>query len=553
MGPRAIEIVGRIFGACAALIAPPYNQAFNTAVEMQRQADIDRYNQQHPPIVYTLSQAQIAEWGRPTSHPPHSTWDRMVNFFDGILPLQTDWDDGPTQILTAGQWAGPSSYFCESSALTDDFAVCGAPRESSDGLSQNGAGYVFARNADGSFETTPDIRFQSPTPRTDTTGQGNFAHSVAAVDNGDGTTRVFFGAPEDGDNGDAAGKVWYTTCDSVSQQCDPLQEVIAPDVHEEARFGWSMDISPDGEWLIVGASTRHAPDIRHGGGAYIFETNSLTPLAIVEPDVPDYAWCGSDVGISDRIDNHQTAALGCENYATVGGIIPVRWADGAWSVSDDVLQCSNLRDYPTAGRTLEVSSDTIIEGAPYNTLLVNGESVPLAGSACVFTPIDEVWTEVATLLPPSPGQTSFAWSMTLSEDASTLFVSEPFRGNGEIHAFSVNDWSHAGTFTLSGSNLGDQCGRTISESNGDVLAGCPMHNGAYTDSGSGYFLSSDPLPPTVTPTFTPSPTVTETPTPSPTATETLTPTPTFTETPTPTATSTPTPEFFTQYIPIVIR
>jgi hypothetical protein len=159
-------------------------------------------------------------------------------------------------------------------AIHQDTVVVGAPKESSDDVSNPGAVYVY--NLDGDNGTQQE----DPLTANDS-DDDEFGYSVAIKD-----STLLVGAPNDTDTG-AAYLFKYNGGNWVKDPVQPNE----PGLEEGDQFGWSVAF--DGGTIAVGAplSNLEVPDqtdvdlnneVLKAGAAYVFTANDETPVSVVQ-------------------------------------------------------------------------------------------------------------------------------------------------------------------------------------------------------------------------------------------------------------------------------
>jgi len=193
---------------------------------------------------------------------------------------------------------GSGDFFGHSVSLSADgqTAIVGAPNEDSGG-SQAGSCYVFARSGE---TWTEQQRFNS-TP--------NIANSMfgwSASLSADGNTAVIGAYQEDvgGVNYNDGAAYIFTRSGNIWTQ---RQQITPSDLQSDDKFGTSVNISGNGQTVIVGSPREGASD---GGAAYIFTRSgeTWTQQQKIKP---------GDIGSSDDfgfavsiIDNGNTVLIG---------------------------------------------------------------------------------------------------------------------------------------------------------------------------------------------------------------------------------------------------
>jgi hypothetical protein len=166
---------------------------------------------------------------------------------------------------------GPDEDFGKSVALSGEFALVGAPRDS-DLQRELGAAYLFniRTGVQRAKLTHPSL-----------TAGAHFGASVALDGN-----LALVGAPENGANGAASGHAYLFDAESG----DVLDVIEAPDCHENQRFGGSTGVGSN--MVVIGA--RNDQDLGFlAGAAYLLQPvampldfDRVTAIKDFAPDVP---------------------------------------------------------------------------------------------------------------------------------------------------------------------------------------------------------------------------------------------------------------------------
>jgi hypothetical protein len=298
---------------------------------------------------------------------------------------------GMAQECAAQEWARLSASDPElgdnlgaSVAISGDRVVVGAPNESEVDF-YAGATYVF-RYQPGSPGTWME---EAKLTASDGASQDGFGEAVAI----DGDL-IMVGAPGADGVGSNSGSAYVFGYNPVSQEWVESEELVPTDVAEEAYFGWSVAI--EGDMAVVGAPG--VDDAR--GAAYVFVFG-------IERAFEDAKLTGSDAGVNDgvgrsvSIDNGVIVA-----GATWGGADPrtiylFEEPTGGWVDMTETarLMADDVGVYDTFGRSVCISGDVVIGGAPWD------DTGGFRGSAFVFEKPAGGWadmTETAKLTASVP-------------------------------------------------------------------------------------------------------------------------------------------------------
>jgi len=145
-------------------------------------------------------------------------------------------------------------------------------------------------------------------------------------------------------------------------------------------------------------------------------------------------------------------------------------------VASDALTRSHF------GSSVAISNDTIIIGAPFNTLF---------GSAYVYLRSGVLWAEQQKLQASDliSGEL-FGISVSVSNDTAVVGAigyTSSNNHNGASHIFTRSSvtWSEQ-KITASDGAINDQYGNSVSVSGDNIIVGAPFDDNSGTDSGSAY-------------------------------------------------------------------
>ena len=313
---------------------------------------------------------------------------------------------------------GSEDSFGTAVAVHGDTIVVGAPTEDSgdgsdptdDTANAAGAAYVFVRDG------TPATWTQQAYLKAEASGIDPFPFDLFgnSVDVHEDT--VVVGAPfEDTDAADSGAVFVFTRTETT---WSPPERLKASDAEEEDGFGEAVALHRD--TLVVGASNKGLGSSSVVGAAYVFVRSGTSWLEQALLRASD-ATAGDQFGFAVAVDA-DTVVVGAKDGGPRGpsgvgtgtAAVFVRTA-GAWA---EVAQLENASggEFDSFGRSVAVSGDTALVGAPYEdsgAIGVDGDaedgSTFRAGAAFVF---------VATDVPPEPTPVT-ASGPTLAADPAT--------------------------------------------------------------------------------------------------------------------------------------
>lgn len=310
-------------------------------------------------------------------------------------------------------------------------AIVGAPLHDRPSHSNAGAAYVYTRSGySWSLQTqllAGDVYFNS-----------NFGKSVALSD--DGNTAAI-GAP--GHAGDGAVYVFTRSGSTWSQQAK-----IVPNTTGTNNSGISVDLSADGNTLIIGNSTGSSST----GRAYIY-TRSGSSWSLAKTLSPPIGSSSGNYGHSVALSADGTVAVIGEIYATVSGYPEagrVHTRSGTGWNGEEVINVSSPQNYEDFGWSVSISSDGNLiaagaigtnsgiysaVGAVYIIGKTGTNTFQYSDGGPFISVTENLYAIRQRILPDGPagswlntqqGYQYFGWSTSLSGDGQQVTISSPF-------------------------------------------------------------------------------------------------------------------------------
>ncbi len=188
----------------------------------------------------------------------------------------------------------------------------------------------------------------------------------------DGST-IAIGAPFNDDNGDDSGQVLVYRINSEGSSWEQLVQSIHGD-NAGDRCGWSVNLSPDGNTLAVGAPGYWEDDDRPGYVRVFSLESSLNTSSwiqigqdiIGEANGDEFGW---DLSLSDDGKTLAVGAWGADGNGAVSGHVKVYQIDdsvsGWMQIGDDI---NGEAAYDGSGQPVSLSADgnTVAISSPYN-------------------------------------------------------------------------------------------------------------------------------------------------------------------------------------------
>src|SRR6056300_1512686 len=262
---------------------------------------------------------------------------------------------------------------------------------------------------------------------TDAQAQDYFGFSVSI--SGDGNTAIMgafeeWGPPSAPNARGGAAYIFTRTNGSW----DTGTKILEPGAEPHAQFGFSVNISSDGNTAIVGALLENgspSAPVTDSGAAYIFtRTNGSwdTGTTIRAPDPGQDDRFGQSVALS-RDGN--TAIVGAfyddgppsEPVSQTGAAYIFTRTSGSWDTGTKIV-ATNQQSYDVFGGSVSISGDG-------NTAIVGayGDGGTYKGAAYIFTKSNGSWdTGTKITAPGGATQDAFGIGVALSSDGNTAIV-----------------------------------------------------------------------------------------------------------------------------------
>src|SRR5210317_96346 len=346
--------------------------------------------------------------------------DGLSNVCDFSVGSATTWDTG-TRIVSTDPT--PGSEFGRGVAISGDgnTAIVGAWNyEESPTLYDSGAAYIFTKSG-GSWDTGTKLM------ATDAQAQDYFGFSVSI--SGDGNTAIMgafeeWGPPSAPNARGGAAYIFTRTNGSW----DTGTKILEPGAEPHAQFGFSVNISSDGNTAIVGALLENgspSAPVTDSGAAYIFtRTNGSwdTGTTIRAPDPGQDDRFGQSVALSS---DGNTAIVGAfyddgppsEPVSQTGAAYIFTRTSGSWDTGTKIV-ATNQQSYDVFGGSVSISGDG-------NTAIVGayGDGGTYKGAAYIFTKSNGSWdTGTKITAPGGATQDAFGIGVALSSDGNTAIV-----------------------------------------------------------------------------------------------------------------------------------
>jgi hypothetical protein len=295
----------------------------------------------------------------------------------------------------------------------------------------DGAGYDVTVDANASYTEIQKLLASDPS------SSESFGNAVSI--SGDGKTMVVGASYEDTAPNDNNGAVYVFTRSGASWV--EQAKLLASDAEYDENFGWSVDISEDGNTIIVGSLNTALAS----GSAYIFTRSGTTwskQAKLLASDATIYENFGSSVSISG---NGNTVVVGASNEDTApdsdNGAAYIFTRLGSTWTEQSKLLASDIASYDYFGNSVAISADG-------STVFVQASSESTApnvyhGAVYVFTNSGSSWTEQSKLLASdTTDYQAFGNSISASQEGNTVVIGSMFKTttpndvNGAVYVFT---------------------------------------------------------------------------------------------------------------------
>lgn len=272
---------------------------------------------------------------------------------------------------------------------------------------------------------------------------------------------------------DFSDAITFTTVSTVTKQHS--HTIIPASLEAGDDFGYSMDISANGEVMVVGAYLDD--DIgTYSGAAYVYRkvNNSWVEEAkLVGSGIIGNTRFGNDVSISGDGNTIAVSAARINSYR--GAVYLYKRHLGSW-VENTILVAADAANSDYFGQAIDLSNDgTRIAIAAY----YDDEVAYNTGSIYMFHENGLAWVQQAKLVVNDPeANDSIGYSITLSSDGNTMIAGTTRKGVagnyiGAAYVFTWNglNWVQTQKLTASDGISADYFGFSVAaSSNGNVIA-----------------------------------------------------------------------------------
>jgi len=370
------------------------------------------------------------------------------------------------QRITAGTSRQAGARFGCAVALDGDTLAVGARYETVGGEDHAGAAYVFTRT---SGVWSVQERLAAP----DEDADDLFGSRLAL----DGDTLAVAAVLEDSGGNHYAGAA-YLYHRSAAEWGD-AERLTAGTVQVDARYGSAVAL--DGETLIVGAMWENADGETYAGATYAYRM----PAELTASDAAADDYFGLSVSVSG--DTVVVGAAYDDDGGSESGSAYVFVRSGGTWTQQAKLTASDAAAGDYFGYSVSVSGDTIVVGA-----FMDDAGGNQSGSAYVFIRSGGTWSQQAKLT-ASDGAAYDHFGRSVSVSSDTVVVGAAYdddggSSSGSAYVFirSGGTWTQQAKLTASDAAAGDDFGYSVSVSGDTIVVGAFMDDDGGSGSGSAY-------------------------------------------------------------------
>ena len=277
----------------------------------------------------------------------------------------------------------------------------------------NGKIYIYEKDDNGNWQ------YVSGHEPSDRSGSSNFGFCVAINQDG---SMIYAGQPGDDESGSDQGAV-YVFSKNEWGSWEEIFKLTPNGARNRARFGMTIEVTPDGSRLLVGATGDTNGSVGDDHGAvYVFDWDGASYVQqarLLVAGIPEDRSLGSAIAIRN---DGKVFVAGCNINAYVYTFTEDE--NGNWSHSDRMVTPDDVGDGYYFGNVLSLSADG-------GVLAITARTKPLgevAGAGAVFIYNKDEngdWEPVTELHAPVTGANNyFGYDAKLTGDGKTLMVSQ---------------------------------------------------------------------------------------------------------------------------------
>ena len=264
-------------------------------------------------------------------------------------------------------------------------------------------------------------------------------------------------------------------------------ELTAGDGAQYDFFGEAVSIS--GNTVVVGAPS-HSATVSQSGAAYVFKNDGILwelSAKLTALDAAEGDGFGASVSVSG--DTIVVGSPGKGGDYDSGAAYVFTFNGTLW---EQVAQFPDVGvDFSGFGRSVCISGDTIVVGAPFDTA---NDFTPWTGAAYVYKRDSMNWMQVQKLSAGAGDAAMDNFGLSVSVNGNTIVIGAPWDegATGAAYVFALNNtlWEQKVKFPLEGVAVNSYFGQSVAVSGDTIVVGAyydDVTDGA-TDTGAAYLF-----------------------------------------------------------------
>lgn len=280
-------------------------------------------------------------------------------------------------------------------------------------------------------------------------------------------------------------------------------KVLASDKQADAQFGATTALTPDGQYMIVGAPLHDVNSNSAQGQVYIYQNNGENQWTEVQNLTASDGTAGDRFGEALAVTPNYTLIVGAPeddegSSSNLGSAYIFTFNAGTWSEQQKLEATDSFSfsgDERGTAVALTADGNTAFVGAP--GVERSGGTIP--GVVYVFERSGNTWNQTDTLVGPTSNAASFGRGLATSGDGSVLVIGGLYRpgtvgsilyGRAYVYEESGGNWTESQVLTPSETAELDDFGADIALNNdGSIILIGASHQSSSASSGKAYLFT----------------------------------------------------------------
>lgn len=282
-------------------------------------------------------------------------------------------------------------------------------------------------------------------------------------------------------------------------------KLLASDKQTDAHFGAATVLTPDGQYMVVGAPLHDVNSNSAQGQVYIYQNDGENHWTEMQKLTASDGLAGDRFGQSLAIAPNYTLIIGAPeddegSSSNLGSAYIFTFNAGTWSEQQKLEATDSFSfsgDERGTAVALTADGDTAFIGAP--GVERSGGTIP--GVVYVFERSGETWNQTDTLVGPTSSAASFGRGLATSGDGTVLVVGGLYRpgpsgsilyGRAYVYEEVGGNWTESQVLTPSETaELDDFASDMALNNNGSVMLIGASHQSSSASSGKAYLFTEN--------------------------------------------------------------